>query len=318
MTGHVLALSGGVGGAKLALGLADTLPAEKLTVVANTGDDFEHLGLKICPDLDTVMYTLAGLADPERGWGRVGETWTFMAALAAVGGETWFQLGDGDLATHVERTRRLAAGDGLGAITADFCRRLGIGPAVLPATDDRLATIVDTADGPLPFQQYFVRERCAPEVRGFRFAGCVRARPHPGFLAALADPDLSAIVICPSNPFISIDPILSMSRMREAIREAGVPVVAVSPVVGGQAIKGPVAKMLAELGHAVTATAVAAHYGDLIDGFAIDTADAALAAEIEAAGPRVLVAETVMRNRDDKRRLADAVLAFAAGLGRRD
>lgn len=318
MTGHVLALSGGVGGAKLALGLADLLPAWDLTVVANTGDDFEHLGLKICPDLDTVMYTLAGLADPERGWGRAGETWAFMAALAAVGGETWFQLGDGDLATHVERTRRLGAGEGLGAITADFCRRLGIGPTVLPATDDRLATVVDTANGPLPFQLYFVRERCAPQVRGFRFAGSVRARPHPRFLAAMDDRDLSAIVVCPSNPFISIDPILSMSRMRETVREAGAPVVAVSPVVGGQAIKGPVAKMLSELGHAVTATAVAAHYGDLIDGFVIDAADVGLVAEIEALGPRVLVTDTVMRSRDDKRRLAEAVLNFAARLGRRD
>ena len=246
--GFVLALSGGVGGAKLALGLYRVLPPGALTVVANTGDDFEHLGLAISPDLDTLLYTLAGIDNPATGWGRRDETWNFMAALERLGGETWFKLGDGDLATHVERTRRLAAGESLSQITDDFRRRLGISARLLPMSDDPVRTRLLTAEGWLDFQDYFVRRQCAPIVREIAFAGAAAARPHPDFLAALADPALRMVVICPSNPLISIDPILSLPGVREALRACRAPVVAVSPIIGGKAVKGPTAKMMAELG----------------------------------------------------------------------
>ena len=212
-----LALSGGVGGAKLALGLAHVLPPEDLLVVANTGDDFEHLGLLICPDIDTVTYTLAGIANPETGWGRADESWHFMETLAALGGETWFRLGDRDLALHMERTRRVAAGETLSAVTQDIGRRLGVRPSVAPMSDQPVRTIVETPDGPLPFQHYFVREQCAPHVTGFRFEGADTAKPAPAFAAALKNA-LDAIVICPSNPFISIDPILAIPGVRQALR----------------------------------------------------------------------------------------------------
>src|SRR3954464_9864955 len=206
----VLALSGGVGGAKLALGLYRVLAPDTLTIVANTGDDFEHLGLSISPDLDTLLYTLSDQDNPELGWGRRDETWTFMAALEALGGETWFRLGDGDLATHVERTRRLNAGQSLSAIIADFRRPLGIAGRVLPMSDDKVRTRLRTEAGWLDFQDYFVRLRCEPIVRELAFAGVGASRPHPDFLAALADPQLRSVVLCPSNPFISIDPILAV------------------------------------------------------------------------------------------------------------
>ena len=221
---RVVAFSGGVGGARLVLGLSRLVPGEGLLVVANTGDDFEHLGLDVAPDLDTLMYTLAGLADPDTGWGRAGETWAFMSALAALGGEGWFRLGDGDLATHVERTRRLARGETLSAITADFCRRLGVGARLLPMSDQPVRTMVETEGGELAFQRYFVERRCAPEVRGFRFAGLDRAHPHPEWFGALARPDTVAAILCPSNPFISIDPILALPGVREALRASPAPV----------------------------------------------------------------------------------------------
>src|SRR5204863_7311071 len=224
-TGPVLALSGGVGGAKLALGLYRILPPDTLTIVANAGDDFEHLGLSISPDLDTLLYTLAGLDNPELGWGRRGETWTFMNALGALGGETWFRLGDGDLATHVERTRRLNAGEGLSAIIDDFRRRLGIAARLPPTSDDPVRTRLRTAEAWLDFQDYFVRLRCEPAISELAFAGADAARPHPDFLAALADPRLKAVVVCPSNPFISIDPILAVPGVRTALRECRAPVV---------------------------------------------------------------------------------------------
>ena len=254
--GPVLALSGGVGGAKLALGLYRILPPDTLTVVANTGDDFEHLGLSISPDLDTLLYTLSGEANPELGWGRRGETWTFMAALEKLGGETWFRLGDGDLATHVERSYRLAAGDSLSAVIDFFRRRLDIAARLLPVSDDRVRTLLDTDRGRLDFQDYFVRLRCEPVVRRLEFAGSETARPNPDFIAALADPRLRAVIVCPSNPFISIDPILAVPGVREALRACRAPVVAVSPIIGGKAVKGPTAKMMEELGLPVDAAAV--------------------------------------------------------------
>jgi len=307
----VLALSGGIGGARLALGLYRILPPGALMVVANTGDDFEHLGLAISPDIDTLLYTLAGLDNPELGWGRRDETWTFMKALESLGGETWFNLGDGDLATHVERTRRLAAGESVSQITDDFCHRLGISAQLLPMTDGRVRTRLRTAEGWLDFQDYFVRQRCTPVVREIAFAGADDAQPQPDFLAALADQSLRAVVICPSNPFISIDPILSLPGICEALRACAAPVVAVSPIIGGKAVKGPTAKMMAELGLPVDAATVARHYGDILDHYVADEADAN---EIGDLGVPVTVTRTLMLSLEDRAGLARVVLE-AAGRG---
>lgn len=312
---HVLALCGGVGGAKLAFGLTQVLADEDLTLVVNTGDDFEHLGLAVSPDIDTVAYTLSGLADRERGWGLAGETWAFMSALRRLGGEDWFQLGDQDLATHLERTRRLAAGETLSQVTTDLTRRLGVGCAIVPMSDQPVRTWIDTADGPLAFQPYFVRERCAPVATAIRFEGAASAHPSPAFAAALARPDLAAILICPSNPYLSVDPILSIPGVREAIRRSGAPCVAVSPIVGGQAIKGPTAKLMTELGLTPGSPAIAAHYAGLIDGLILDEADAGEAGAVERAGVVAHVTATVMRNDEDRVALAQDTLAFAAALG---
>jgi LPPG:FO 2-phospho-L-lactate transferase len=306
--GLVLALSGGIGGAKLALGLSRVLPPERLMVIANTGDDFEHLGLAISPDLDTLMYTLAGLSDPDKGWGRRDETWTFMAALAALGGETWFQLGDGDLATHVERTRRLAAGETLSRVTADFSRRLGVQPKILPMSDQRVRTRLRCADGWLDFQDYFVRRRCAPAVMELAYDGAASARPQADFMAALSDPSLRAVVICPSNPYLSIDPILALPGVREALASCAAPVVAVSPIIGGRAVKGPTAKMMTELGLPASAASVARHYAGLIDIYVVDQSDADV---VSLPGVRTVKAATLMTTLADREALARAVLASA-------
>jgi LPPG:FO 2-phospho-L-lactate transferase len=318
MSARWLALSGGVGGAKLVLGLADTLPdPRRLTVVANTGDDFEHLGLTICPDLDTLMYTLAGVADPETGWGRADETRSFMQALARLGGETWFNLGDADLATHIERTRRLAEGQSLSAVTRALAARFGIAVEIVPMSDQPVRTAIVTGDRVLPFQHYFVRERCEPAVRAIRFEGAARATPAPDVIARLADPALAGIVIAPSNPLISIDPILAVPGLRAAIAAAVRPVVAVSPIVGGEALKGPTAKMLRERGAEASVVGIARHYRGLVDGLVIDPVDAAQTGAIEALGLAVQVAPTVMQSLDDKRRLARAVVEFVSTLTRR-
>jgi LPPG:FO 2-phospho-L-lactate transferase len=306
--GFVVALSGGVGGAKLALGLYRILPADALTVVANTGDDFDHLGLAISPDLDTLLYTLSGNDNPELGWGRRGETWTFMAALEALGGDTWFRLGDGDLATHVERTRRLQAGESLSAIIDDFRHCLGIAARLLPMSDDPVRTRLSTAEGWLDFQDYFVRLHCEPVISELAFAGADTARPHPDFLAALADPGLRAVVICPSNPFISIDPILAVPGVRTALRQCRAPVIAVSPIIAGKAVKGPTAKMMAELGLPVDAAAVARHYRDFLDLYIADEADAA---SVEGLDLPVVLARTLMQSLADREALARAVLTAA-------
>jgi LPPG:FO 2-phospho-L-lactate transferase len=312
--GHVIALCGGVGGAKLAFGLSRGLPPADLTLVVNTGDDFEHLGLAIAPDLDTVTYTLAGLADRERGWGLAGETWSFMAALTRLGLEDWYLLGDHDLATHVERTRRLAAGETLSAVAADLAARLGVTHAIAPMSDQPVRTWIDTDAGPLAFQPYFVREKCAPVAHGVRYEGAADARPSPAFAAALARTDLDAIVICPSNPYLSVDPILSIPGVRASLLAAGAPIVAVSPIVGGMAIKGPAAKLMRELGHTPGVAAVASHYRDLIGGLVIDGADAADAPRVETLGMASRVTATVMRSDDDRDRLARETLAFARSL----
>ncbi len=305
-----VALSGGVGGAKLSLGLAHLL-GPRLTILVNVGDDFEHLGLHISPDVDTALYTLADLVNPATGWGRRDETWTFMKALDGLGGPQWFNLGDGDLALHVERTRRLRAGEPLSAIVADIARRLAIAARVLPAADDPARTVVDTDQGTLDFQHYFVREQCRPRVTRIRFDIAGGARLLPAAAAALAAPSLAGIIVCPSNPYLSIDPMLAVPGLREALAAARAPVIAVSPIVGGRAIKGPTAKIMAELGLEVTAATVARHYAGLIDGFVLDAADAAC--ENAIAVP-VRIANTVMQSLDDKITLGADCLAFCEAL----
>ena len=308
MSGHVVALCGGVGGAKLAHGLAMALQPAALSVIVNTADDFQHLGLHICPDLDSVMYALAALSDPIRGWGRADETWAFMEALKGLGGESWFQLGDRDLALHVERTWRLRQGATLSEVTAHLCQALGVAVRVLPMSDDPVRTRVLTNEGWLDFQDYFVHRQCQPTVRKFMFTGVEAAQAQPEALAAMQRPDLRAIIICPSNPFVSVEPILAVPQIRAAIQRAIAPVIAVTPIIAGRAIKGPAAKMMAELGLEVCAAAVAQRYADLIDGFIIDQADAI---SQPPAGMRFFTAATLMSNTDDRLRLAQAVLQAA-------
>ena len=310
MMGSVLALCGGVGGAKLALGLLRALGPDELTVIVNTGDDFEHLGLRISPDVDTVLYTLGGVADQERGWGRADETWNFMASLRQLGGETWFQLGDRDLAMHVERTKYLRAGGILTDYVGHAAHRLGIGARILPMTDEEVRTIVETDEGTLEFQHYFVERRCRPQVRSLWFAGASRTRVSATVSRAIFDAS-RAIVICPSNPYLSIDPILSIPGVRASLKEAIAPVVAVSPLVGGEAVKGPTAKIMRELGIEVSNASLAAHYHDLLDGLIIDTADAD---QIRGIDVPVHATGTLMQSLEDRVRLADEALAFAGAL----
>lgn len=314
---RVVALSGGVGGAKMALGLLHVVPPEQLTVIVNTGDDFEHLGLSISPDIDTALYTLAGIANPETGWGRRDETWTFMQAMESLGGETWFKLGDGDLALHVERTRRLKAGATLTEVVSDIAQQLNIAAQVLPMSDAPLRTRVTTDIGELDFQDYFVRHQCQPRVAALRFAGAGAAAPSAQVCAALSAPDVDAIIICPSNPYLSIDPILALPGMRALLRQANAPVIAISPLVGGAAVKGPTAKIMQELGISVTPLAVAEHYGDVLDGFVLDERDAAIEQDLAALGLPTLVTDTLMKTLDDRQRLARATLAFARTLTQR-
>ena len=302
----LLALTGGVGGAKLALGLAKLLGPDELAFVVNTGDDFEHMGLHISPDVDTLTYTLAALANPTTGWGRKDETWRFMEALERLGGETWFRLGDADLALHLRRRTLLQAGLGLSAATAEIAQRLGVEHPILPMSDDPVRTRVLTPDGPLAFQHYFVRDRCEPQARGFEFAGATSAQVN----AAIPFDALAAVVICPSNPFVSVDPILAVAGMREALLAADVPIAAVSPIVGGRAVKGPTAKMMRELGIPATTTEVAKHYAGLVSHFIVDEIDANAADEVAALGMEALVADTVMTTLEDRIRLAQAVLEF--------
>ena len=308
----VTVLSGGVGGAKLALGLYDLVPEGRLSLVVNTGDDFDHLGFRICPDLDTALYTLSGLANPELGWGRAGETWAFMAALEKLGGETWFRLGDGDLALHALRTQRLAAGESLGTVMAGFARALGVHAGLHPMSDDSVATMVETEEGEIGFQDYFVRLRCEPKIRALRFDGAGLARLSEGARAALSSPALKAIVIAPSNPYLSIDPILAVPGVRAALEAARAPVIAVSPIIAGKAVKGPTAKIMVELGLEPSPLAVARHYEGLIDGFVLDIRDAGVQPHFACA---TAVADTLMQSLADKQRVARAVLDFAETLG---
>jgi LPPG:FO 2-phospho-L-lactate transferase len=307
----IVALAGGVGGARLAVGLAALLPADELTIVVNTGDDFEHLGLSISPDLDTVMYTLAGLANPATGWGRVDETWSFMEALEALGGQTWFRLGDRDLAVHVTRTQALKAGLLLSDVTHDLAARFGIRHAILPMSEEPVRTVVLTDEGELPFQDYFVRRRCEPRISGFRYVGAERAQA-PARLKALMDSNnVDAVIVCPSNPYISIEPILNVREIRAWLARRAFPVVAVSPIVGGQAVKGPAAKMMRELGDNPSAASVATRYGAFVDAWVIDQRDAGLKTEIADLGKQVVVAQTLMTDRALSIELARAVLQLS-------
>jgi LPPG:FO 2-phospho-L-lactate transferase len=299
----IVALAGGVGGAKLAHGLAQILPPEDLTVIVNTGDDFEHLGLTICPDLDTVCYTLAGLANPDTGWGRANETWNTISNIEQLGGPNWFRLGDQDFGTHIERTRRLKDGQSLSQVTKDFCEAWKIKQTVLPMTDSPVRTIVNTDEGELAFQEYFVHRHCEPRVKGFRFDGVEAAEPVIGAREAIES--AQAIVICPSNPWVSIDPILRV------IKKINKPVVAVSPIIGGKTVKGPAAKMYAELGIEPSALAVARHYRDLLSGFVLDNTDRHLSDKIET---KTLVTDTLMNSHTDRARLATDVLHFIGSL----
>ena len=306
----VVALAGGVGGAKLADGLMRVL-GDRLAVIVNTGDDFTHLGLHVSPDLDTVMYTLAGIANPVTGWGIAGETWNFMAQVERLGGPTWFRLGDRDLATHAMRTRRLAEGATLTMVTGELCRALNVAAAIVPMSDMPVRTMIRSGDTELPFQDYFVRLACAVPVTGIRYDVAAAAVPSPA-LGVVSD--LDAIVICPSNPYLSVDPILSVPGMRRWIAARRAPVIAVSPIVGGAAIKGPAAKIMAELGQPATAATVAAHYRGLIDGIVIDEVDAHVRDQIAADGIAVHVTATVMRDAADRVALARECLAFARAL----
>jgi LPPG:FO 2-phospho-L-lactate transferase len=305
--GKVLALCGGVGGAKLAWGLTQALLPEQLTVVVNTGDDFEHLGLHISPDLDTVMYTLAGIHNRELGWGLAGESWQCMAALEQLGGETWFRLGDRDLATHLFRTQQLSQGKSLTEITATLYRQLGVQHTVIPISNDAVRTRVNTDIGELAFQEYFVRCQCQPKVLDVHFAGADSATVSPQVLAALADPDLRAVIVCPSNPLLSIAPVLAVPGLRSALQATTAPVVVVSPLIGGKAVKGPTAKMMQELALPCDSMGIADFYRDIANCMVIDEADSA---DMNKLGMQTRVCKTLMKTDDDKRHLANALLAI--------
>jgi LPPG:FO 2-phospho-L-lactate transferase len=302
----IVALAGGVGGAKLVHGLAQVLRPQDLTVIVNTGDDFEHLGLHISPDLDTVCYTLAGMASRETGWGRNKETWNAISELRRLGGPVWFRLGDRDLATHLERTQRLRRGESLSTIARDFCRAWAVKHNVIPMSDSPVRTCVRTEEGELEFQVYFVMRHCQPRVRSFEYRGAEEAKPAPGVLKAIAGAD--AVVLCPSNPWVSISPILAVPGIRSAIADRRI--VAVSPIVGGKAIRGPAAKMYREMGIRPSAVAVANHYRQIAWGFVLDEKDSRLEPRVRGLDLRTRVTKTVMKTKRDRRRLAQDVLDF--------
>ncbi len=306
-----VALCGGVGGAKLALGLSRVLPADRLTIVVNTGDDFRHLGLHVSPDIDTVLYTLSGLSNTELGWGLAGETWQFMEAMERLGGPTWFRLGDRDLATHATRTTMLAEGRSLSEVTAYLAGRLGVGPAVVPMSDETVATQIDTDEGTLAFQTYFVGRRAQPVVKAIRFVGAAEAKPAQAAVEALVGDDLAGIIVCPSNPWLSIDPLLAIPGWRELLAARRAPCIAVTPLVGGQAVKGPTAKIMGELGLPLDVAAIVDHYTGLIDGFVLDAIDKDCASALKLP---TLVTNTMMRTLEDRTALAEACLGFGRRL----
>lgn len=307
---QILALAGGVGGAKLAFGLSQIL-GDRLTVIVNTGDDFEHLGLHISPDIDTITYTLASIANPDLGWGIVGETWNFLEQLGQISkGNDWFRLGDKDLATHVVRTEWLRRGKSLTEITDHLRTALGIKSRIAPMSDDPVRTQIHTRSERLPFQEYFVRLKCEPNIVRISYENAEYARQTKYLDQFLSQSGPLGIIICPSNPYLSIDPILAIPGLRQRVIEAKAPVVAISPIVGGRAIKGPTAKIMGELGHDASAVAVARHYSDLLDGFVIDAVDANRANDIRALGLDVISTQTVMRTNGDRIALASETIAL--------
>lgn len=314
---RILAITGGVGGAKLSLGLAKILGSEELAFVVNSADDFRHLGLHVSPDIDTLLYTLSGTANTDTGWGRCDEGWLFMQALKELGGETWFALGDKDLAMHVERTRLLAEGWSLSDVTKHLAAALGIDFPIFPMCDERFRTLVETDAGVLDFQSYFVRDKCEPVVRGFVYDGAAQSSLNPALIAWLDEAPPSGIILCPSNPYVSIDPILRVTGMRDFLNDCQAPVVAVSPVVAGQAVKGPTVKMMQELGVPGTAASVAANYADFLDGFVLDIQDDGQAPDVQALGLQTTVTQTVMRSLEDRIALARACLDFVDQLSSR-
>ena len=304
----VVALCGGIGGAKLALGLYRILAPHRLTIVINTGDDFEHLGLFISPDIDTVTYTLANKNNIETGWGQRDETWSFMSALSELGGETWFSLGDRDLAIHIERSRRLRSSELLSDITTDVADKFGIKAKLLPMTNDPAATIIITSEGQMNFQDYFVRRKCKPVIKQVLYEEASLATPNPEVLKALNQTEVNAIILCPSNPFLSMDPILAVPGIREAILQSEAPVVGVSPIIGGRAVKGPTSKIMKELSLPLTAQTIAQHYNLLLDGYIIDDVDRDRLNQIKIP---VRTTNTLMNNLVDRENLAREVLKFA-------
>jgi LPPG:FO 2-phospho-L-lactate transferase len=310
----IVALAGGVGGARFAVGLAAVLPPRELILVVNTGDDFEHLGFTICPDLDTVTYTLAGIQNRVAGWGRDAESWHFMAALETLGGETWFRLGDRDLAVHVVRTVALSRGMRLSDITLQLAARFGVRHPIVPMCDTPVCTKVVTDRGELDFQDYFVRFQCRPRVRGFRYAGSRTATVPQALRKLVQGNRVRAVILCPSNPYVSIAPILAVPEIGRWLRARAFPVVGISPIVGGAAIKGPAAKMMRELREPPSALGVARHYGALVDGWIIDEQDANLERAIERLGKATLVTDTIMASRAKSMALAMRTIRFAQAL----
>jgi LPPG:FO 2-phospho-L-lactate transferase len=302
---RVVVLAGGLGGSRFARALTETVAPRDVTVVGNVGDDLEVSGLHVSPDLDTILYTLAGVLDEDKGWGRVGETWNARQAATELGGETWFQLGDRDLGLHLVRTEALRRGEPLSAVTGGLARALGVDTTLLPATDDRLRTWVATPAGDFAFQEWFVRRGHRDEVDDIRFEGAEQARPAPGVLAALQGADL--IAIAPSNPFVSIGPILAVDRIRRALERRRVPAVAVSPLIGGRAVRGPADAMLARLEGGTSPAHVAGCYPGLIDVLVVDEADAG---DLDGLGVQPIVTRTLMRDDDARRRLAEAALSL--------
>ncbi len=306
MNARFTVLTGGVGGAKLVDGLYRLLPQNSLTAIVNTGDDFRHFGLAISPDIDTLLYTLSGRANQSLGWGREGETWTFMDAIRSLGSEDWFNLGDGDLALHVIRSAALARGEPLSAIISRFASAWGLNLTILPMSDDLVETWIDSDEGPLPFQRYFVERKCAPMVRAIRFEGANKAQPAPGVSEAVLGAE--AVFIAPSNPWLSVDPLLSVRGIRDALSETSAPVIAISPLVQGKAVKGPTAKLMGELGLPVTNHSICAHYGDLIDGLIVHNDDDA-PDDIPIART-----DTLMKTPADRERVARTALDLAGSL----
>jgi LPPG:FO 2-phospho-L-lactate transferase len=306
----ITALAGGIGASKFLVGLASILPPEDVTIIANTGDDVELFGLRISPDIDTITYTLAGVINEATGWGIAGDTFSALRWLERYGESGWFNLGDRDLATHVYRTGQLRAGRTLSEITDHVRRSLGVSPVILPMTDDYTPTRVVTDEGEMHFQEYFVRRRCEPRVREIRFDNIESASPAPGVTSAILEAD--AVVVCPSNPFISIGPILAVPGVLDAMKATRARVIAITPIIGGRALKGPAADMLRDLGHEVSARGVASAYRDFVDLFVLDEVDRAIKPEIEEFGMRVIVADTVMNTLEDKQRLARRVSGFFA------